>query len=317
MWYNMKDIFKKFKYIIAVSEKQNITEAAEYLGIAQPALSRFILNLEHDLGTELFNRASTPIELTEAGRYYVAAGKDILNRNRQLEKQLDILGKHKNLKLRIGSGPSRSSVLIPVILAEFKKTCPDTDIIIDEYRAAELSERLNEGRLDLVITFLDQHMENFCMEALFDENVSLAVPLNYTQQAESIMESSGAIDISRLSIPFISLHEGQQLRTALKILSHGTVNPCYVCDQLGTAMALAGHGFGAALVPSYWQISYKTPDIKYYPISVPDDLPESDHIALNAIINRHMGIFYRKEQFLSDAEKAFIAAAKEVFGKDN
>lgn len=302
---------KSFEFVIAVAEAGSISEAAESLGIAQSALSRYILKLEKEIGTELFDRTTLPIILTEAGRYYTEAGRQILNLNRQLLKRLDDVKSNRNSEIRVGTGPSRSPALMPLILEAFASSHPDVRVLTDECRTAELAERLEAGKLDLIITFLDHSTEGFGMEDLFEEKVELAVPTALIPRVEPCLKN-GAVDVGKLSLPFISLHEGQQLRNALDILTGNSVRPRYTSDYQESAMALVKHGFGVTLVPSYWKLIDSGAGIKYYPIAIPDDLTTDDRNRLMAVINRRIGIFYRKEQFLSEAEKAYILAAKNV-----
>ena len=305
------DGLKSYEYVLAVAEASSVSEAAESLGIAQSALSRYILKLEKEIGVELFDRTTLPIIPTEAGRYYVDAGKKILDVNRQLEKRMDDVKTHKNLEIRIGTGPSRAPALMPLILSAFSASFPDVRVLTDECRTAELAERLANGKLDLIITFLDHTMGYFGMEELFEESVELAVPQKYRNEVEKAIVD-GSVDIRNLSVPFVSLHEGQQLRNALDILSKGRIKTRYDSEYLESAMALVNYGFGVTLVPSYWKLVDDRFGLTYYPLSIPDDLPPDDKVRLIAIINRRIGLFYRKEQFLSEAEKGYIKAAKEV-----
>lgn len=305
------DGIKSFEYVLAIAESGSISEVADSVGIAQSALSRYIIKLEKEIGIELFNRATLPISPTEAGQYYIEAGRKILDLNRQLEKRIEDLKARKNMEIRIGTGPSRAPALMPIILKEFSSHNPDVRILTDECRTAELAEKLTDGKLDLIITFMDQSTEGFGLEELFEEKVELAVPNTYIPQLKEILDN-GSVDISKLSIPFVSLHEGQQLRNALEILTKGMVKPLYTCDYQESAMALVKHGFGATLAPSYWRLIDNSFDISYFPISIPTDLSLTEKNRLMAIINRRIGIFYRKEQFLSDAEKAYISAARKV-----
>lgn len=200
---------------------------------------------------------------------------------------------------------------MPLILSSFSSSFPDVRVLTDECRTAELAERLTNGKLDLIITFLDHSMEGFGMEELFEETVELAVPPKYREDVEKAM-ADGKVDVRKLTVPFISLHEGQQLRNALDILSRGSIKPLYDSDYQESAMALVNHGFGVTLVPSYWKLVDDRHELAYYPLSIPADLPPDEKARLMAIINRRIGIFYRKEQFLSEAEKGYIKAAKEV-----
>ncbi len=305
------DGIKSFEYVTTISDTNSFSEAAESLGIAQPALSRYIVKLEKELGVELFDRSSLPIILTEAGRYYVEAGRQILAINHQLKKRLDDVKAHKNLEIRIGTGPSRAPALLPFILEEFSGDQPDVKIKVSECRTAELAERLKDGKVDLIITFYDHTTENFGMEELFEERVELAVSKKHIHIVEENLEK-GVIDIRKLTLPFVSLHEGQQLRNALEILGFGGIKPQYTSDYQESAMALVKHGLGVALTPSYWKLVDKNAEIAYYPVAIPEDLTVDQKSKLLAVINRRVGIFYRKEQFLSDAEKAYIASAKKV-----
>ena len=56
------------EYVYAVYRKKSFSKAAESLHVSQPALSTAIRKIESELGQPLFDRSSTPIELTEAGR---------------------------------------------------------------------------------------------------------------------------------------------------------------------------------------------------------------------------------------------------------
>lgn len=306
----MNDL-KSFGYVRAIFETGNISEAAESLGIAQPALSRYILKLEKTLGVELFDRSTLPIVLTEAGTYYVEAGRKILDINRQLEKQLEGIKLNRNREVRVGMGPSRASVFMPLILSIFSRLYPDVKVLTAECCTAELAEKLVNGKLDLIITFLDHNTEAFGMDDLFEEKVSLAVPKKYREAIERIVEN-GAVDIKKVTAPFVSLHEGQQLRNALDILTHNRIKSLYNSDYLETAMALVNNGFGVTLAPSYWKLVDSWHDITYYPIAIPTNLSPNEKNRLMSIINRRVGIFYRKEQFLSEAERGYIRAAKEV-----
>ena len=62
---------RHFHSFIAVAEELNFTKAAKRLQIAQPPVSRHIHDLETELGVQLFERNSSRVFLTDAGRSFL------------------------------------------------------------------------------------------------------------------------------------------------------------------------------------------------------------------------------------------------------
>src|ERR1700761_1232645 len=69
---------RKLRYFAAVAETLHFGRAADELHIAQPALSRQIRALEHDLGTALLTRDSHGVALTDAGRQLLSDAGPLL-----------------------------------------------------------------------------------------------------------------------------------------------------------------------------------------------------------------------------------------------
>ena len=67
----------RLRYFVAVAEELNFTRAAAKLRVAQPALSRQIRTLEHELEVELLERDGRAVELTPAGRVLFEEGSVI------------------------------------------------------------------------------------------------------------------------------------------------------------------------------------------------------------------------------------------------
>ena len=80
-------------YFVAVAKTENITKAAQDLFITQPALSRVILRLEHELGTPLFDRSGGRLTLNERGRIFLSYIKPALEGiNEGVHAVIDDLG---------------------------------------------------------------------------------------------------------------------------------------------------------------------------------------------------------------------------------
>lgn len=59
------------KYVYEVYKERSFTKAAQNLYISQPSLSARIKKIEEIIGEPLFDRSTTPLQLTEVGKVYI------------------------------------------------------------------------------------------------------------------------------------------------------------------------------------------------------------------------------------------------------
>lgn len=116
-------------YIVAIVEEQNITRAARRLFITQPALTKYINKLEEEYGIILFDRKSSPITLTEAGRVFLEEKTRIEIAEQNLRHRLEAL-KNGSVTITVGIGHDRAPRWIPKLLQEFCRRYPDINFMI-------------------------------------------------------------------------------------------------------------------------------------------------------------------------------------------
>lgn len=78
----------KYLYSIKIHELGSITKAAESLYISQPALSKYIRNLERELGVSLIEREYSPVRFTEAGEIYFLYAKEALKNYDKMRRDI-------------------------------------------------------------------------------------------------------------------------------------------------------------------------------------------------------------------------------------
>src|SRR5438094_3597290 len=125
----------------AVVERKSFSQAADRLGVTQPAVSLQIRSLEKRLGRQLLDRSGRRIEPTEAGLTLYRNAQRLLALEEQLVQELDS-ERNGDLsgRLEIGASTGPGGTVLPVLLAEFQERNPDVRVklwVSDTQRAIE------------------------------------------------------------------------------------------------------------------------------------------------------------------------------------
>lgn len=142
---------RQLHHALALAEHANFARAAAVLHITQPALTRSIQNLEHELGARLFDRNARKVVLTEIGRVALNHAQAIAIASRDLKRDV-ALAKGLDLgELRIGVGPFGGSALIGPVTGQLSRLHPGLDINLLVSPWNELPSRLRRREVDLII----------------------------------------------------------------------------------------------------------------------------------------------------------------------
>src|SRR5919108_3028667 len=126
----------------AVVEKRSFSQAAERLGVTQPAVSQQIRALEKRLGQRLLDRSGRRVEPTEAGlRLYRGAQRLLALEDQVLEEVAGVDQGGLSGTLAIGASTGPGGAVVPVLLAEFQQRHPGLSIalsVFDTHTVVEL-----------------------------------------------------------------------------------------------------------------------------------------------------------------------------------
>ena len=91
------------KYVCEVYRERSFSKAAQNLYISQPSLSARIKKVEEQIGVPLFDRSTSPLQLTEAGRIYIRAAEEISEIEQRVENAINNLNTLQTGRLSIGA----------------------------------------------------------------------------------------------------------------------------------------------------------------------------------------------------------------------
>ena len=103
---------QQIEYVLAVAEQRSFSKAAQKLYVTQPALSQYVMNIEKQLGVQLFDRSTSPIRLTQAGEAFVRSAEQIKVIEDNLMNELSDIAEIKSGSLKIGASTFRASCLL-------------------------------------------------------------------------------------------------------------------------------------------------------------------------------------------------------------
>ena len=111
----------QIRNLLAIAEKGSVRAAARHLGLAQPALTRSMQELERQLGVSLFERGPKGISLTMFGTKFLARAQTIQSEVRRAEEEIGQLqgGTEGEIFLCLSTVPHIA--LLPYALEAFRK----------------------------------------------------------------------------------------------------------------------------------------------------------------------------------------------------
>lgn len=133
------------EYIVAIADEENISKAAERLHVSQPTLSIYLSKLEAQLGIKLFQRTNNVLRITESGKLYAQACREIVKRRDKLYREL--YGRQNN-EIRLGVLSSSAAVFNQVFY-QFKKTNPEITLRPIIHKSLEIYKMLLNGDIEL------------------------------------------------------------------------------------------------------------------------------------------------------------------------
>lgn len=136
-------------YFLMVAREENITKAAQLLHITQPTLSRQLMQLEEELGVELFHRGKHNVTLTEDGMLLRRRAQEIIALSEKTKMEFNRQEAVIAGEIAIGCGETRNMSILSESMAAFRKQYPLVRFSIYSAAADDIKERIEKGLLDI------------------------------------------------------------------------------------------------------------------------------------------------------------------------
>jgi LysR family nitrogen assimilation transcriptional regulator len=195
---------RKLYYFRQVANSRSLRHAARQLGITQPALTRHVQSLEHELGLTLVHRHASGNKLTEAGQLLASKAEELLAMSSSLKNNLVDLQRtmHGTVTLAISMG--HMPVLLDPFLESFIKQYPDVQLRLMEGLTRHVEEWIEWGQADIGVICLPTGSCQLVQEPLIREDLVLL-----------------STDPARAGQP-VDFHELEETKLILPLMRFGT-----------------------------------------------------------------------------------------------
>lgn len=286
----------QLRYFVAVADLNSFTRAAEKCLVSQPSLSQQIIKLEREIGQPLFDRLGRTVRLTEAGdAMYVHATK-ILRSVNEIHDRVIAATSPTSGRITIGAIPTIAPYLLPPLLKGFSRRFSDATIAVQEGLTQLTEQRCAEGMIDVGIIATPPTIEALHSEALFSEELLLALPTNHRAAKKRRVSFE---DIAEE--PFVLMSElhclGEQ---TIGFCRNQGCTPIIRCQgvQLLTIQKLVALGMGISLVPAMAVEKERDQRCVYRTLS-------------GASPSRTIQMIWHKDRYQSHVMRAFLKLLRE------
>ena len=140
---------RQLQALKAIIARGTVTQAAESLGVSQPALSSLIANMEREVGFKVFERSNGRLSPTTEAYSISDEAEKILSGLDKLSQLARDLRDRKAGQLRVASLPGLGIDFIPSLLADFMKDRPDIQLSLQVRSSIEIKEWIAAGQFDI------------------------------------------------------------------------------------------------------------------------------------------------------------------------
>jgi DNA-binding transcriptional LysR family regulator len=282
---------RQLRYVEAVARHRHFTRAADELHIAQSALSHQVRRLEAELGTDLFERTSRTVTVTEAGETVARRARAILGQVDGVREELDELRGLTRGRVSVGATLPAGELDVPQVLVRFSGAFPGIEVDLHEGTAGDMRRYLDEDRVDAAFSLLaEEPPADLEVEIFSEEEVVAAFPAGAGPERERI----GPAELARHQL--ITPRTGSAIKRALDDFFARAGQPMRISFLL---RCLVSTGFGAAVLPA--SLTER-------------EGPPIDVRGLRPAIRLPASLIWRKRRHLTPAARAFIDFVRESAG---
>jgi len=239
---------------VAVVDHGTVSKAARHLRVAQPALSRQIAELEHDLRLRLFDRVGRRLVLTSAGEQFAGECRSLLTHAAAVDERAQSLRRGEFGVLKVAASPQHIESVLSQFLHAYRRAFPNVQVKIIEAAGRDSLHMLERGEIHLAQSLLNALEPK---ELRFASRTLESVELLAAYHPPIDLGKNVPIEIADLAkYPLLLLDPSFIIRRTFDAACRlAGLKPNILIESRSphTLLALAEAGHGVAIIPSQFR----------------------------------------------------------------
>lgn len=285
------------RYFLAVAKAETISGAAELLHISQPTLSRQLMEMEEELGKQLFIRGKRKLTLTEEGLFLQQRAQEILDLVDKTQTEFNTTEEMISGDIFIGCGETDAMRLIIKVAQDLQKIHPHIRYRIFSGNADDVMDRLDKGLIDFGVVIEPINITKYDFVRIPAKDTwGVLMPKDSHLASKNYIEPSDLFNLP-LIISNQSLVNYEISRWFGKDLSEFNIVSTY--NLIFNASLLVEQGMGYALCLDKLINTTGNSPLCFKPLYPP--------------LEAHLDIIWKKYQVFSKGAQKFLTIIKDEF----
>jgi len=240
---------RQLRSLLVLAEELHFGRAADRLGIAQPALSRQIQQLETELQSPLFIRSPRTVTLTDMGREFVAGINPAIQQLESAIADSVAFARANRGRIRIGVSNNLSYRFTPALLERLHQDSPQLRIDVRELSTAEQVRTLHSSEIDIGLAILPVTDPSLIVRRIFREPLVAMVSAKSKFAHRAFIRLKDLADEEFIVCPRYRQSGFHELTMGLADKAGFRLRIAREIDAKQTALALVERGLGISLSP--------------------------------------------------------------------
>ena len=293
---------RQMRYFMEVAKREHVTEAAKALHVAQSSVSRQLINLESELGVDLFVHEGRRVKLTPIGRIFLERVEQAMNMIHEAERGVKEYLEPEKGTVRIAFPISMAAHVLPTAIYAFRQRYPEAKFQMRQGLYQDLIDGVISGDFNLaLIAPVPEEETRIQGKVLFTENIVALLPAQHPLANRPSLQLQELKDVPMVTLPEGTIFRKLVLRACLKLGFAPLI--AFEGDDIDALKGLVSAGLGCALMPE---------------VTLMDSLPRATVKipVVNPGVTRTIGVICPAQRKLLPTEELFYNFLSEFYSKE-